>query len=460
MCCHLPLPLAELVDGFACCFTRPGFERLVELILGAILTCGRHTVSRMLCPLAALRGHFSNYHRFFSRTRFDLEALAEVLCDLVIACVPRGEPLVLAIDDTLVRRWGPRVWARGCYRDAVRSSRKHTIKSFGHRWLVFCVILKMPLCKRPWALPVRAVLYNSRKVDARFKAEHKQKAQLIQEQLQRLLDQFPDRRFIVIGDGGIAIHELAVWCRAHRPRLVLIGRLRGDANLYGPASRKNKCGTIKRKGGKLAKPQEVIQDAARHKSVCVEGKDRTFVHDSCLWYNQHTKDENGKPDTIVSVRWVGVVGEAGRSGPAKHHYFFSTDPAMPPEQVIAYYSMRWPIEVCFAEARQWLGLESTREWCERSVKRMVPLQLGLMSLISLAWKKEVEAATPEERQAQFRPRGTPCYNKQEPSFADALFYVRRLCWPSQLSPCVKLPGDSSLSATALKRLLNYLATAA
>lgn len=460
MTCQLPKPLAALVTRFAPWFTRPGFERFVELILGAILTCGRHTVSRMLCPLAGLRGHFSNYHRFFSRTRFDLDSLALVLCDLVIACVPRSGPVVLAIDDTLVRRWGPRVWSRGCYRDAVRSSHKHTIKSFGHRWMIFCVVLKMPLCKTLWALPIRAVLYNSEKVDARIERLHQPKAQLIWQILQQLLDRFPERKFIVTGDGGIAIHELALWCRARRGRITLIGRLRGDANLYGPATRKNQCGTIKRKGSKLPKPQDVIQDPGRRKTACVGGKDRTFVDDSCLWYNQHTKDPQGKPDTVVSIRWVGVVGEAGRSRPAQHHYFYSTDPAMPPEQVIAYYTMRWPIEVCFADARQWIGLESTREWCESSVKRMVPLQLGLMSLISLLWKAEVEATTPQKRQEQFRPRGTPCYNKAEPSFADALFYVRRLCWPSQLSHCLNMPGESSKPISALTRVINYLATAA
>lgn len=463
---QLPSPLAEWVNRFACCFTRPGFERFLELILGAILCASRHTVSRMLCPLACLRGHFCNYHRFFSRTRFDLEALAEVLSDLVIACVPRNEPLVLAIDDTLVRRWGSRVWAKGCYRDAVRSSHQHTIKSFGHRWLVACVILKMPLCSVPWALPIRAMLYNSEKADQKLLCPHLPKTQLIQRMLRLLMKQYPDRRFIVLGDGGIASHELAVWCQRHSERIVLIGRLRGDANLYGPAVRKSRSGRIPLKGKKLPKPRDLIQDARLRRTARIAERDRTFIHDSCLWYNQHTKSE-GKPATVVSVRWVGVVGEAGRSKQAQHHYFFSTDPAMTPEEVIAYYAMRWPIEVCFADARQWVGLESTREWCESSVKRMVPMQFGLMSLISLIWKKEVEATPPQQRQERFKPRGTPCYHKAQPSFADALFHVRRLCWPSQLpgwpgqlSPCKNLQGESCPPPPTLARLLDYLATAA
>lgn len=475
---RLPVSILAVIACFSGCFTHPSCDRFAELILGSVLTCGRHTVSRLLCPLTSLKGHFSNYHRFFSRNRYDLWELVEVLCDLVIALLPCNCPIMLAIDDTLVRRSGSHVWSKGVYRDAVRSSHQHTQKGFGHRWLVLTILVKMPLTSRYWALPVMAMLYNSSKVDKKHKRHHVAKTQLIQKMLIRLTQRFADRQFIVLGDGGIATHELAVWCWKHKEQLTLVGRLRGDANLYNTAARKSKSGRIPLKGRKLPKPQTLIESGQRREKAVINGKERTFIHDSGLWYNARTKDRR-----TVSIRWVGVVedstprparrkkGDPETKSPkaVKHHYFFITDPAADPKRIIELYEHRWSIEVTFAEARQWLGLETTREWCEKSVQRMVPMQLGLFSLVSVMWVKLLEASKdkrsnnedPDKLQGDpGQLHGTPCYGKTQASFADALFAVRRACWPSQLSHHLKRRCESSKTRSAFQYLMEHLATAA
>ncbi|MGG6265271.1 hypothetical protein ACQ4M3_13675 [Leptolyngbya sp. AN03gr2] len=66
--------------------------------------------------------------------------------------------LVLGIDDTIERRWGQRIAARGIYRDPVRSSRSHMVKASGLRWLSLMLLVPIPWANRVWALPFLTVL--------------------------------------------------------------------------------------------------------------------------------------------------------------------------------------------------------------------------------------------------------------------------------------------------------------
>jgi len=68
---------------------------------------------------------------------------------LVEAFVAEGNPLVVGIDETLERRYGKKISARGIYRDPVRSTNETFVKSSGLRWV--CVML---LVEVPWACRV------------------------------------------------------------------------------------------------------------------------------------------------------------------------------------------------------------------------------------------------------------------------------------------------------------------
>ena len=66
---------------------------------------------------------------------------------LVTELAGKGEPIIIGVDDTIERRWGSRISARGIYRDPVRSSHGHFASTSGLRWLSFMLLTPLPYTK-------------------------------------------------------------------------------------------------------------------------------------------------------------------------------------------------------------------------------------------------------------------------------------------------------------------------
>jgi hypothetical protein len=120
---------------------------------------------------------------------------------------------------------------------------------------------------------------------------------------------------------------------------------------------------------------------------------------------------------LVPVRWVYVEDRTGTHRP---EYFFSTDVARTPRQIVESYTGRWNIETTFQEMRSYLKLEKTRGWKERTVLRTAPCLFGLYAVIAL-WYAEL----PGRWQ---RPRAVSHAAPGAEAFADAITAVRRWLW--------------------------------
>src|SRR5262249_41119379 len=103
--------------------------------------------------------HFTNYHRVLNRDAWSCLAAGQVLLGLILAVLPRDAPLVLAADDTIERRNGRAIRAKGCSRDRVRSSKKPPIRCFGLKWCVLTALVPVPWSGRVWALPFLTALH-------------------------------------------------------------------------------------------------------------------------------------------------------------------------------------------------------------------------------------------------------------------------------------------------------------
>jgi hypothetical protein len=456
---------AQVLERFRPAFTAPTYERFLVLCVGAIITMGRRSVSHILWSAGCLMdGHASSYHRFFSAARWSLWPIARVLAAMVIELVPQDQPVVVIADDTVDQHRGDHVFAKGCHRDAVRSSWTRTVFKFGHRWVVLAVSVRLPLCTRDWALPVLMALYVAppkpaaaaaaaaaaanndndndndkskngknkkqrltpelRKRDASGKLppRHKTPALLARQMIATLMRWFPDRQFLLLGDWGFASHDLAWFCHRHRRRVTLVARTRSDMNLYAlpPAKRPGgRRGSPPRKGRKLPTPAQAVAAAhapRRHARVRWYGngvRDLQILGGCGGWYRHRGSNRAA----LVPVRWVCVRDPAS----GREDYFYTTDPSMAPEQIVEAFAGRWPIEVTFEEVRAHLGFETTRHWCKNSVLRVAPCLLGLFSVVSLIY---AELAG----QNKVVVHTTPCYAKADPTFADALASVRRLLW--------------------------------
>ena len=116
------------------------------------------TVALRVMGLAAER-RFTNDHRVLNRAMWSTRQGGRILLGLLITwLMPAGATIVLGADDTMERRSGRKMRAKGCDRDAVRSSKKHIIRCFGLKWVSMMLLVPVPWSRRVWALPFLTAL--------------------------------------------------------------------------------------------------------------------------------------------------------------------------------------------------------------------------------------------------------------------------------------------------------------
>jgi hypothetical protein len=382
--------------------------------LATILTVGARTVCNLLRTLGALApGHPSSYHRVFSRRRWSSWRLARALAGWVLDhLVPEG-PVHLAGDDTVEEHPGDKVFGKGCHRDPVRSTHRFTAFRWGHKWVVLTVLVRFPFTHRLWALPVLVALYRSEKDNARAGRRHKTPARLLEQLSCVLLRWFGQRCFVLAGDGNYGSHEMARFASQRRGRLTLVSKFHPKARLYERPPPYSGHGRPRVKGAKLPAPEQVVARSARRRlNVAWYGGGRRVV-ETVSGTGQWYKAGQG----LVPVRWVFVHDCTGSH---RDEYFFSTAVAMSVPEVIETYVGRWNEETTFQEMRAYLGLETTRGWKEKTVKRMAPCLFGLYTVVAGLYSQL------PGRYA--RVRAVEWAGKQVVTFSDAITAVRQWLW--------------------------------
>jgi hypothetical protein len=426
------LPVLAL---FAPAFTPATFKRAQLLAIAALLTTGRRTVSNLLRTLGHLaQGAPSSYHRVLSEARWSGLRLAALLTRFLLRRYGPTGIVTLVGDDTVSAHPGRKVYGKARHRDPVRSSHRYTAWRWGHKWVVLAVLVPFPFAHRPWALPVLVALYRSQQDNRRRGRPHKTPAQLMQVLLRLLLRWFPDRSFRFAGDAGYGSHDMADFVGRTRGRLHLVSKFHPKANLYQPPPRvvgRKPNGRPRKKGAKLPSPQAVVARSprSRHNVAWYGGgrRDVEVVSGLGHWY----KGGAG----LVEVRWVYVHDQTGTH---RDEYFYTTDLTLMPPEVIEQYAARWNIETTFAEMRSYLGLETTRGWCARTVLRAEPCLFGLYGVVASLYEQ-----LPAEAQAE---SGVDWEGKASVTFSDAITAVRRWLWTNwafarggHKDPFAKLP---------------------
>jgi len=438
----MPPILVTLMAVFRDFFTAPVFDHVLVLVTGAVLTPGKRTVSAVLRIMGlADAADFALYHHVLSQARWDSRAIARKLLTMILDRFLPAGPLIIGIDDTIERRWGRKIAARGIYRDPVRSSHGHFVKASGLRWLAFMAMIPLPLARRRWALPFLTILAPSQRYDDTRGKRHKSLVDWARQGILQIRRWLPNRLIIIVADSSFAAIELIAAVRRH---VCFVTRLRLDANLFAPPpARRPGRGRPPKKGRKLRKLAEVLADPATvwttlTMSQWYGGKRcrLEFVSGTAIWYH------SGSPP--VPIRWVLVRDPSGEKEPQA---FLCTDLDADPVDVLRWFVRRWRVETTFEEARRHLGLETQRQWSDLAILRTTPALLGLFSLVTL-WATQLEAAQ------RFLPECVRWYPKHAPTFSDALALVRRELWTSPIfagSP--DYPDAPKLSADVLNRLL-------
>ena len=253
-----PPEFSAIISVFSPVFSKKIFERVGQLLLGAILTQGKRTVCGILRTLGL--GDITNwdlYHRVLSRAKWSTLQCSKKLLQLIISHFVHTKTLVFGIDETLERRWGIKIKARGIYRDAVRSSKSHFVKCSGLRWI--CVMLLTPIswANRIWALPFLSVLAPSERYHAQIGKSHKTVSDWARQIFRLLRRWLPDFKIIMVADGSYAVMELLADVPSNAAWIV---RFRMDARLHDFAPPYTGFGRPPQKGKRQPSLQSRLED--------------------------------------------------------------------------------------------------------------------------------------------------------------------------------------------------------
>ena len=412
--------ILTVLQPFSVLFSHPVWENAITLLLGTILCRGGRTV----CAALRIMGlkwdtSFAKYHHVLNRVKWSPLQGSRILLKMFLS-LTRSGPLVMFIDETLERRRGPKIKAKGYYRDAVRSSKSTIVKASGLKWLVLSIRWKFSFSLRYFALPFMSVLQPSSRADQNANRRHKTTIEWTIQMLKQVVRWVGSGPLTLVGDGGFASGALAWACL--KLGVSLVSRLKVNARLYDFVSSEDqkKRGRKRTKGNKLLNFKEMLKipDLNWEEAVisCYGNKNKRFryISNTSLW-----GVDGFQP---VPIRWVLIIDPEYEFDPIP---LMCTDVMMSAKRIIELYIQRWNLEVTFREVREHLGVETQRQWSDKAIARTTPILLGLYTIICLIANRIQESE-------EIRVEKTAWYEKTDATFSNLLKIARRKIWEDNL----------------------------
>lgn len=417
---ELPAGFQKTISHFSFAYRKDVWQKVQILLLGAIICPGSRTVCNVLRSVGLKwEKNFPKYHRLLSHDNWSAYKLSDILFRLLVnTFIPKGQPIVLGLDDTIERRWGRKISKRGIYRDPVRSSKSHFVKCSGLRWLSLMVLTTLPWLEAGvcWALPIMSVLCPSEKYYIK-QGKPVKKLTTFACQIIGWLGRKGKalrRRIYLTGDGSFA--TLDMFMTAQRSKVGIIARMKFNARLYHLPPKvypQGKRGPVPPVGQRLMSMEKRLTDKrTKWKSVIFS-----------QWYgNRHKKMlvSSGiaiwrKSNTLlVKVKWVLLKDPDEKLEPV---LLACTDSEIATHDMVCFFVRRWRVEVTFAEVRRHLGVETQRQWSDLAIERTTPCLLALFSIVCLF-------ANTLNRKQTIEPNCAAWYKKKGVTFSDVLATVR------------------------------------
>jgi hypothetical protein len=378
--------LNPIVDELRPAFTQPSYGTGCELLLAWIMCLGKHTLRRAAehahadrVPDHSQRHGLDTYYNFFERSAWTAQGLAHRVGVLILTRLQFFGAITLLVDDTLAHKRGKSVWGLGWFRDAVASTQKRVATASGHNWVVLAIAVCVPFTQVPiLALPLLARLHLSGKGQPSC-------ADLAREMLGEVLTWWPERRFVLVGDGAYATKGLL---GDLDERVTFVGRLRGDAAVYDPrvpVAKKGQRGAKAKKGPRLPKPKEAAAKADRKRTTTGDWvwQDVAVAVYGCTRSLKALAYEVVWP-TVLGYRTIQVVVVRDPSGRMRDCYLFTTDLKATRSWVITLFAWRWAIEVLFRASKQVMDIEAPQHWSQESVEKLAPWVWSMQSVV-MVW---------------------------------------------------------------------------
>lgn len=325
------------------------------------------------------------------------------------------DTVMLALDDTLARKRGRKVFGAGMHHDPLLSSRKQAVVNYGHSWVVLAVLVHLPFCtRRTFALPILLRLYLNHQSALKHRRVYRTRPELAVALLNVLCAAYPGQRFHAVADSTYGGHSVLNHLPANGD---LTSRLVLDARLHAapPPRREGARGRARRRGARLPTPQAMLNDRCRQVTLAIYGRrDRVRLVDT------------GARVYAAPERPLRGVAVEPLTGGRPVQAFYATVEHATAAQVLAWYAMRWAIEVSFHDTKQHLGFEQPQGWSRQAAERTAPTAMLLYSLIVL-WFADTGHQL-------YRPPYRPWYrHKLHASLADMLATLRTASLREQIS---------------------------
>lgn len=409
---NLPVEIIPVLLPFANIFAlHKTFSKALTLMMGTLLCRGGVTVCAALraCGLASER-RFSRYHRFLNRDQWNLLVGSRILLLQLIERFKLGSTLTFVIDDTLERRTGKHIRAKGWFKDPVQSGHGKIVTSPGLRWMPVMLLAPVPFIGRTFALPILTVLVPSEKRQKELGLRHRspqRKAAQVACILRRWL---PHANLRIVVDAGYA--SIGLFKRCKSLKITLVTRMRTNVRLFElPPPKTGQRGRPRKKGERINLQEKVASLCWSQRMVRgyqdVE-EIREVADFLCLWA------PSGGGDPIQ----VHVVVSRNPQDPADLFALLTTNEDLPIKEALELYVLRWNQEVTHREVRQHLGMETQRQWSDRAIARTTPILFALYSLTFLMAERLHARSPIQAAQAAW-------YDKKEKvTFSDVLRSIR------------------------------------
>lgn len=402
------------VEVLRAALTAPGFEKALVVFAGWVMSSGPHAITTALINTdVARRRHHEAFHRFFSRGTWSPDRVGELLFQQILRLVPDGAAVHAVLDDTLAPKKGPHVFGLGSHIDAVRSTKKFRVFSFGHVWVVLAIVVQVPFSKRRWALPVLFRLYRNEKECLAKKHPYRKKTELARDLVDVLAAWAGERRIHLAADSAYCNDTLT---RGLSSTVVLFGSMRPDAVLTAvpTAQERRKTGRRRVRGKLLPKPEKLARNDRVPWLSC-----KAFLYGKLQSVQYKTIDAQWY--RACGSRLVRIVIVRVDTGKIGIRVFFCTDPTKTVVEILETYGERWAIEICFRDLKQLLGFADSPARKRAAVERTAPF-VGFIYTILVLWFAQHAWNTPAAM-----PPIRPWYrHRKGASFADILRCAQRV----------------------------------
>lgn len=413
---NLPQAILHILTFFAPLFSRSVFKNFHLLVIGHILCKNRRTITEILRQLGLKNiKNYSKFHWVLSGAKWCSIRGAKILLSILGEICSKD--IVISIDSTIERRKGPHIKGLGRQRDAVQSTKENKVLVIGLNWLVCAIHVQFPWTSRIWACPFFSILMSpenplsssKNKSDLRKSRRHKTLNEWAS-QIVRIIAKWIGKikNITIVADSAFATYVLANTCIDMG--VSLISRMRLDARTF-------EFPTINKKGrprliGKrlptfesLAKNHSQVWQRVSVKWYGGSNKEVEILTGTCLWYGYGIRP--------VPIKWVLIKTES------ENTVLFSSNLNHRYEYIIESFVERWQLENTFEECRRHLGVETQRQWSDKSIDRTTPCLFASYSIINLMAlelsKKKNESIPIQE---------CSWYKKKQPTFSDILNYLR------------------------------------